>query len=112
MRIAQKLLYLLQIRLLVQISDILVTDPDGNATISFSAQSLESMPSSSAKVMISGMTNQTKRFNGEEWVYFKVPVTVPVDAEKTFSFTVTIKEEGCPSYTRTIERTIKHYNLQ
>ena len=88
------------------------SDPDGNATISFSAQSLESMPSSSAKVMISGMTNQTKRFNGEEWVYFKVPVTVPVDAEKTFSFTVTIKEEGCPSYTRTIERTIKHYNLQ
>ena len=88
------------------------SDPDGNATITFNVQSLESEPSSSAKVIVSGASNQTKRFNGEELLYFKVPVTIPVDSSKTFSFTVTIKEDGCPSYTRTISRTIKHYDLQ
>ncbi len=88
------------------------SDPDGNATITFNVQSLESEPSSSAKVSVSGASNQTKRFNGEELLYFKVPVTIPVESSKTFSFTVTIKEDGCPSYTRTISRTIKHYDLQ
>lgn len=89
------------------------SDPDGNATITFNVQSLESEPSSSAKVIVSGASNQTKRFNnGEELLYFKVPVTIPVEDSKTFSFTVTIKEDGCPSYTRKISRTIKHYDLQ
>ena len=88
------------------------SDPDGNATITFNVQSLKSEPSSSAKVVVSGASNQTKRFNGGDLLYFKVPVTIPVESSKTFSFTVTIKEEGCPSYTRTISRTIKHYDLQ
>ena len=88
------------------------SDPDGNATITFNVQSLESEPSSSAKVIVSGAASQSKRFNGEELLYFKVPVTIPVESTKTFSFTVTIKEDGCPSYTRTISRTIKHYDLQ
>ena len=88
------------------------SDPDGNATITFNVQSLESEPSSSAKVIVSGASNQTKRFDGEDLLYFKVPVTIPVESSKTFSFTVTIKEEGCPSYTRTLSRTIKHYDLQ
>ena len=86
--------------------------PDGNATITFNVQSLESEPSSSAKVIVSGASNQTKRFNGEELLYFKVPVSIPVESSKTFSFTVTIKEDGCPSYTRKVSRTIKHYDLQ
>ena len=88
------------------------SDPDGNATITFNVQSLESEPSSSAKVIVSGASNQTKRFNGEELLYFKVPVSIPVESSKTFSFTVTIKEDGCPSYTRKVSRTIKHYDLQ
>lgn len=88
------------------------SDPDGNATITFNVQSLESEPSSSAKVIVSGASNQTKRFDGEELLYFKVPVTIPVESSKTYSFTVTIKEDGCPSYSRTISRTIKHYDLQ
>ena len=88
------------------------SDSDGNAVITFNVQSMESEPSSSAKVVVSGAFNQIKRFNGEELLYFKVPVTVPVERSKTFSFTVTIKEDGCPSYTRTISRTIKHYDLQ
>lgn len=88
------------------------SDPDGNATITFNVQSLESEPSSSAKVIVSGASNQTKRFNGEELLYFKIPVSIPVESSKTFSFTVTIKEDGCPSYTRKVSRTIKHYDLQ
>lgn len=88
------------------------SDPDGNATITFNVQSLESEPSSSAKVIVSGASNQTKHFNGGDLLYFKESVTIPVESSKTFSFTVTIKEEDCPSYTRTISSTIKHYDLQ
>ena len=85
---------------------------DGSSEIEFYVQSMNDAPSSSARVSISGDTNQTKRFNGEEIIYIKVPVTVPEEEEKTFYFTVTIKEDGCPSYTKTIKRTIKHYDLQ
>ena len=88
------------------------SSPDGNATITFGVQSLESEPSSSAKVIVSGASNQSKRFNGKESLHFEVPVIVPVEQIKTFTFTVIIKEEGCPSYTRTISKTIKHYDLQ
>ena len=85
---------------------------DGSSEIEFYVQSMNDAPSSSARVSISGDTNQTKRFNGEEIIYIKVPVKVPEEEEKTFSFTVTVKEDGCPSYTKTIKRTIKHYDLQ
>jgi hypothetical protein len=88
------------------------SNPDGTETITFTVQSLKSKPSSSAKVIVSGDTNQTKCFNDEELLYFKIPVKVPMELEKTFSFIVTIEEDGCPSYTKTIKRTIKHYDLK
>lgn len=86
--------------------------PDGNAVITFNVQSLNSAPSPSARIRVRGASNQVRYFNGAESVAFKVPVTIPVESMKTFSFTVTIEEDGCPSYTRTISRTIKHYDLQ
>ena len=88
------------------------SDPDGNAIITFNVQSLDSAPSSSARIIISGASNQNRRFNGDEIVSFKESVKIPVESEKTFSFTVTVKEDGCPTYTKTIKRTIKHYDLQ
>lgn len=88
------------------------SDSDGNAKISFNVQSLKSVPSSSAIVTVSGYANQQKRFSGNDSVNFSIPVEVPFEEEKTYSFTVTVKEQGCPSYTKTISRTIKHYNLQ
>lgn len=98
-----------------KVSDAIVpdfSDSEGNAIISFSVQSLDGAPSSSAKVSVSGAVNQTKRFNGEETLHFRIPVTIPVDSEETFSFKVAIKEDGCPSYTRNISCVIKHYGLQ
>ena len=88
------------------------SDSEGNATITFNVQSLESEPSSTAKVIISGASHQSRRFNGTESLHFEVPVKVPVESEKTYSLTVTVKEDGCPSYTRIISKTIKHYDLQ
>ena len=88
------------------------SDPDGNATITFNVRSLESEPSSSAKVIVNGASTLSKRFNGEDLIQIKIPVTIPVEEIKTYAFTVTVKEEGCPSYTRTISRKIKHYDLQ
>ena len=85
---------------------------DGKATITFSVQSLVSKPSASAKVIVSGDVNDVRKFNGAQTVNFDIPVIVPNDGQKTYSFTVTVKEEGCPSYTRTISKTISHYFLQ
>lgn len=88
------------------------SNPEGNATIKFNVQSIEGKPSSSAKISVTGSTNQTRLFDGKDIINIKVPVSVPVESERTFSFTVTVSEYGCPSYTRTIKRTIKHYDLQ
>lgn len=88
------------------------SNPEGNATIKFNVQSMNDVPSSSARVSISGATRQTKRFNGEEIISIKVPVKVPRESEKTFYITITVKEDGCPSYTETIKPTIKHYDLK
>ena len=88
------------------------SNPEGKATIKFKVQSLDRAPSSSARVIVSGDANQTKRFNGEEIISIEVPVTVAMESEKTFSITVTVKEDNCPSYTNTVNRTIKHYDLQ
>ena len=87
------------------------SDEDGKATIKFNVQSLETAPSASAKVTVSD-TNISKMFNGAKSLSFEIPVTVPEEAEETFTFTVTVKEEGCPSYTKTIKQTIKHYFLK
>ena len=88
------------------------SNPEGKATIKFKVQSLDRAPSSSARVIVSGDANQTKRFNGEEIISIEVPVIVAMESEKTFSITVTVKEDNCPSYTNTVNRTIKHYDLQ
>ncbi len=88
------------------------SEPDGSATITFSVRSLESSPSSSAKVRVSGSADVVRSFSGDDTAYFRIPVKVPFASQKVYTFTVTVSEDGCPSYTRTISRTIKHYNLQ
>lgn len=88
------------------------SDPEGNAKINLSVQSLHSFPSSTAKVIVSGTANVSKRFNGEDVVHISIPVKVPDESTKTYSFTITVKEEGCPSYVKTVSKTISHYHLQ
>lgn len=87
------------------------SDPDGNAVISFNVQSLTSTPSNSAKVIVRGSSEQTKRFNGKDLLKFTIPVAIPAEQERTFRFVVTIEEDGCPSYEDVIKSTIKHYVL-
>lgn len=88
------------------------SDADGNATITFNVQSLDKIPSPSARVIVSGSYRSNKTFNGEDAISFRIPVSVPFESEQTYTFTVTVKEDGCPPYTRKISRTIKHYDLQ
>ncbi len=88
------------------------SEADGSANISFKVQSLESSPSSSATVIVSGAANISKKFNGNKVVYISIPVRVPDDLTKTYSFTISVKEDGCPTYTRTMSKTISHYHLQ
>ena len=89
------------------------SEPDGSAKITFNVQSLKSSPSSSAVVTVRGDSGTLQqKFSGNDLVRFSVPVMVPFEEEKTFSFTITVKEEGCPTLTKTITKTVKHYNLQ
>lgn len=88
------------------------SESNGKATITFNVQSLESVPSSTAEVIVSGASYQKKRFNGKESVSFKMDVSVPASSVKTYTLKVTVNEEGCPSFTKNISTTIKHYNLQ
>lgn len=87
------------------------TESDGTSTVRFYVKSLGGIPSS-ALISVTGATNQKKQFKDNETVKFETTVTVPEEEEKTFYFTVTIKEEGCPSYTQNLKCTIKNYYLQ
>ena len=86
--------------------------PDGRASVFFYVQSLESRPSSSTKVEIRGYSDQDLYFSGKNRIDVQIPVIVPLESSKTFSFTVTIKEDNCPPYIKTVKRTVKHYDLQ
>ena len=88
------------------------SDVDGKAYITFNVRSLDAAPSSSARVTVSGAINDVRSFRGEEMLTFKIPVTVPSETVKAFAFTVKVEEKGCPAYTRNINSTIKHYDLQ
>ena len=87
------------------------SESDGTSTVRFYVKSLGGIPSS-ALISVTGATNQKKQFKDNETVKFETTVTVPEEEEKTFYFTVTIKEEGCPSYTQNLKCTIKNYYLQ
>lgn len=88
------------------------TTEDGKATVSFSIYSLNGRPSPSTEVRVTGDANQVKTFAGADAVNIVVPVTVSEFELKEFVFTVTIKEEGCPSYSTVVKKSIKNHYLQ
>ena len=88
------------------------SNANGAATIHCAVRSLHGAPSASARVSVSGTNIQNRSFNGREVLSLDIPVTVPYESTKTYSFVVTVKEDGCIPISRTIECTISHYNLQ
>lgn len=90
------------------------SEPDGSATVRFSVRSLGGKPSGSARVVVSTSEggSRSAQFQENGMAHVALTVEVPEDASRTFTFTVTVGEEGCPSVTRQFSRTIKHYVLQ
>lgn len=90
------------------------SEPDGSAAVTFSVRSLHGMPSGSARVTVNGpgVGNRTVQFQANGTAEVALTVRVPEDTSRTFTFTVTVTEEGCPSLVKQFSRTIKHYVLQ
>lgn len=90
------------------------SEADGSAVVSFSARSLSGRPSPSARLVVSaaGAGSRTVSFQENGTARATLAVQVPEDESRTFTFTVTINEEGCPSMVKQFSRTIKHYVLQ
>lgn len=90
------------------------SEPDGSAAVTFSVRSLHGMPSGSARVTVSGSEagSRTVQFQANGMAEATLTVRVPEDTSRTFTFTVTVTEEGCPSLVKQFSRTIKHYVLQ
>lgn len=90
------------------------SEPDGSAAVTFSVRSLHGMPSGSARVTVSGPEagSRTIQFQANGTAEATLMVRVPEDTSHTFTFTVTVTEEGCPSLVKQFSRTIKHYVLQ
>lgn len=90
------------------------SEPDGTATVKFSVRSLNGVPSGSAHVVVSSAEagSRTTQFQENGTANVALTVQVPEDTSRTFTFTVTVSEEGCPSLVKQFSRTVKHYVLQ
>lgn len=90
------------------------SEADGSAAVTFSVRSLTGTPSSSARVVVNaaGAGSRTASFQENGIAQATLTVQVPEDTSRTFTFTVTVSEEGCPSVVKQFSRTIKHYVLQ
>lgn len=89
-----------------------VSEPDGSSIIRFNVSSKNGQPLT-GEVIIRGDANFSLKFDGEDSVKsIPVRVTVPSESVKTYNFTVTVKDNGCPSYTKRLTKTIRHYYHQ
>lgn len=87
------------------------SDANGNAKISFNIHSRHNQ-SHTAEVIISGDANISKSLNGSGNTNIQVSATVPSEEIKTCTYTVTIKDKGCPTIVRNFSTTIKHFYYQ
>lgn len=90
------------------------SEPDGSATVRFSVRSLGGRPSGSARMVVSTPEagSRSAHFQENGMASVALTVQVPEDASRTFTFTIIVSEEDCPSVTRQFSRTITHYVLQ
>lgn len=84
----------------------------GAASVTVKVRSIGGRPSSSAIVKVSGSYNVEQRFGGAETVTLTIPVVVPKNQVKTFSFSISVSEKDCPTVREARSVTIKNYYLQ
>ena len=90
----------------VQITGNNVTNDKGFGTISIIVESIKGISNKSARVDISGQ--KTVYLKGAKEV-ISIPVNnIPEGESKTFTYTVTITEEGCPIIKKTVSKVVTY----
>lgn len=81
---------------------------DGNSYIDITIHSIKGIPNRPVRVDISGQKTRYLNFKqANENIRIAVS-NIPKGQSKTFEYTVTIAEEGCPVITKTVQKTIVH----
>lgn len=83
-----------------------ITDKNGNALINIVVESVKGISTANTKVSVSGW--ETFFFKGKNKFSIPVKVNLPRGKTQTFTYTVTVSEEGCPPITEQIFKRITH----
>ena len=94
----------------VQLDGNSTTNSKGKGNIFINIKSINGIAASSAKVEVSGPNIKIKQTIKDQITIIPVTVYVPEGDSKTFSYTITIREEGCPTIKKTLSKTISNPN--
>ncbi len=87
----------------ISISDGNVASGFGHNKLEITIQSIKGIPNRQTRIDITGQ--KTTYLNGEKKI-ISIPVNVPEGESRTFTYTVTVAEEGCPIIKKTVSKTI------
>ena len=94
----------------VQLDGNSTTNSKGKGNIFINIKSINGIAASSANVEVSGPNIKIKQTIKDQITIIPVTVYVPEGDSKTFSYTITIREEGCPTIKKTLSKTISNPN--
>jgi hypothetical protein len=92
----------------VQIAGNNVTNDKGIGTINIIVESIKGVPKKSTRIDITGNYSKTVYLKGTKEV-IAIPVNnIPEGESKTFTYTVTITEEGCPIIKKPVSKVVTY----
>lgn len=92
----------------VQIAGNNVTNDKGVGTINIIVESIKGVPNKSTRIDITGHNSKTVYLKGTKEV-ISIPVNnIPEGESKTFTYTVTITEEGCPIIKKSVSKVVTY----
>ena len=90
----------------IEVSGSSVTNESGQGFIEVIVQSIKGVPNRQIRIDVTG--HETVYFKGDKKV-ISIPVSgIPEGKSITFTYTVTVAEEGCPIIKKTVSKTILH----
>ena len=90
----------------IEVSGSSVTNESGQGFIEVIVQSIKGVPNRQIRIDVTG--HETVYFKGDKKV-ISIPVSgIPEGKSRTFTYTVTVAEEGCPIIKKTVSKTILH----
>ena len=90
----------------IEVSGSSVTNESGQGFIEVIVQSIKGVPNRQIRIDVTW--HETVYFKGDKKV-ISIPVSgIPEGKSRTFTYTVTVAEEGCPIIKKTVSKTILH----